>query len=94
MTLETTIFSFKISVQFGQWAALYDFEENKQIMKDEKIVCLYRGFKKEHPSSAVLREQAEESKSIAMFSNSEVRPLIEEAGHIYDSTVITSYLRS
>ena len=29
-----------------------------------------------------------------MFSNPEVRPLIEEAGHIYDSTVITSYLQS
>ena len=39
-------------------------------------------------------EQAEEGKSIAMFSNPEVRPLIEESGHIYDSTVITSYLRS
>ena len=39
-------------------------------------------------------EQAKEDKSIAMFFNPEVRPLIEEAGHIYDSTVITSYLQS
>ena len=49
---------------------------------------------KEDPSSAVVIEQAEEGKSIAMFSNPKVRPLIEEAGHIYDSTVITSYLQS
>ena len=48
-------------------------------MKEEKIVCLYRGINKEDPSSAVVIEQAEEGKSIAMFSNPEVRPLIEEA---------------
>ena len=60
----------------------------------KKFVCLYRGIKKEDPSSAVVIEQAEEGKSIAMFSNPEVRPLIEKAGHIYDSTVITSYLQS
>ncbi len=94
MGLETTVFSFKISVQFEQWAAVYDSEENKQLMKEEKIVCLYRGIKKEDPSSIVVMEQAEEGKSIAMFFNTELRPLIEEAGHIYDSTVITSYLQS
>ena len=95
MVLETTVFSFKISVPFKQWAWVYDSEENKQLMKEEeKIVCLYRGVKEEYPISAVVIEQAEEGKSIAMFSNPEVRPLIEEAGHIYDSTVITSYLQS
>ena len=93
VALETTVFSFKISVPFEQWAAVYDSEENKQLMKEEKIVCLYRGINKEDPSSAVVIEQGEEGKSIAMFSNPEVRPLIEEAGDIYDST-ITSYLQS
>ena len=63
-------------------------------MKEEKIVCLYKVVKKDVPSSFIVIEQAEEGKSIAMFSNPEVRPLIEEAGHIYDSTVITSYLGS
>ena len=46
-------------------------------MKDGKIVCLYRGINKDDSSSAVVIEQAEEGKSIAMFSNPEVRPLIE-----------------
>ena len=63
-------------------------------MKEEKIFCLYRWIKKEHPSNAFVIEQAEEGKSIAMFSNPEVKPLIEEAGYIYDSTVITSYLQN
>ena len=63
-------------------------------MKEEKIVCLYSGIKKEDESSAIVIEQGEEDKSIAILSNPEVRPLIEAAGHIYDSTVITSYLQN
>jgi len=63
-------------------------------MKEEKIICLYRDVKKKYPSTAIFIEQAEESKSITMFSNPEVRPLIKEAGHIYDSTFITSYLQN
>ena len=61
----------------------------KTTYERRKIFCLCRGIKKEDPSSDVLIEQAEEGKSIATFSNSEVRPLIEKAVHIYDSTVIT-----
>ena len=59
-------------------------------MKEEKIICLYRDVKKKYPSTAIFIEQAEESKSITMFSNHEGRPLIKEVGFIYDSTVITS----
>ena len=59
-------------------------------MKEEKIICLYRDIKKEYLTANLL-EQAEESKSITMFSNHEGRPLIKEVGFIYDSTVITSY---
>ena len=28
MSLETTVFTFKISVPFKEWAAVYDSEEN------------------------------------------------------------------
>ena len=62
-----------------------------KLMKEEKIICLYRDIKKEYRCTANLIKQAEESKSITMFSNHEGRPLIKEVGFIYDSTVITSY---
>ena len=91
MTIETTVFTFKLRVPFEKWASIYDSEENIEMMKEEKIICLYKGIKKDDPSSAIVIEQGEEGKAIAMFTNPEVRPLIEEAGHIYDSTVITSY---
>ena len=91
MSLETTVFTFKISVPFEEWAAVYDSDENIQMNKDRQIICLYKGVKKDDPSSVILIEQGEEGKSIAMFEDPEVRPLIEGAGHIYDSTVISSY---
>ena len=34
MALETTVFSFKISVPFEQWAAFNVSKENKQLMKE------------------------------------------------------------
>ena len=91
MYLETTVFTFKISVNFEEWAAVYDSQENIQMNKERGIVCLYKGVKKEDPTNVILIEQGEEGKSIAMFKDPVVKPLIESAGHIYDSTVISTY---
>ena len=87
MSLETTVFTFRISVPFEKWAAVYDREENKQMNKKRGIICLYKGAKKDDPTSVILIEQGEEGKSIGMFEDPAVKPLIEGAGHIYDSTV-------
>ena len=92
MSLETTVFTFKISVPYEEWAAVYDSEENIQMMKERGMTCLYKGVKKDDPTSVILIEQGEEGKAIAMFEDESVKPLIESAGHIYDSTVISSYL--
>ena len=91
MSLETTVFTFKIKVPYEQWAAVYDSEENIQMNNELGITCLYKGVKKDDPTSVILIEQGKEGKSIAMFEDPEVKPLIEGAGHIYDSTVISSY---
>ena len=91
MTIETTVFKFKISVPYEEWAAVYDREENIQMNKERGIIFSYKGFKKDDPTSVILFEQGEEGRSIAMFEDPAVKPLIESAGHIYDSTVISSY---
>ena len=46
--------------------------------------------KKDDPSNVILIEQCEEGKSMAMFEDPAVKPLIESAGHIYYSTFISS----
>ena len=93
MSVETTVFTFKISVPFEEWAEVYDSQENIQMNKELGIVCLYKGVKKDDPTSVIFIEQVEERKPIAMFEDSAVKRLIESesAGHIYDSTIITSY---
>ena len=91
MSIETNVFTFTINVPYEEWAAVYDSQENIQMNKELGIICLYKGVKKDDPTSVILIEQGEEGKSIAMFKDPAVKPLIESAGHIYDSTVITSY---
>ena len=91
MSLETSVFTFKISVSFKEWASVYGSQENIQMNKERGIVCLYKGVKKDDPTSVILIEQGEEGKSIAMFKDPAVKPLIESAGHIYDTTLISSY---
>ena len=91
MTLETTVFTFKISVPFEEWAEVYDSQENIQMNKERGIVCLYKGVKKDDPTSVILIERGEEGKSISMFEDPAVKPLIESAGHIDDYTVMTNY---
>ena len=59
--------------------------------KERGTVWLYKGVKKDDPTSVILIEQGEEGRTIAMFEDPAVKPLIESAGHIYDSTVMTSY---
>ena len=56
--------------------------------KERGIICLYKCVKKDYPTSVILIEQGEECKSIAKFEDPVVKPLIEGADHIYDSTVI------
>ena len=76
MSLETTVFTFKISVPFEKWAAIYDSEENILMNKERGIICLYKGVKKDDPTNVILIEQGEEVKSIAMFEDPAVKPLI------------------
>jgi len=75
MNLETTVFTFKISVPFEEWAAVYDSLENKQMNKDRGIICLYKDLMKDDPTSVILIEQGEEGKAIAMFKDPAVKPL-------------------
>ena len=69
MSLETTVFTFKISVPFEEWAAVYDREENIQMNKERGIICLYKGVKKDDPTNVILIEQGEEGKSIDMIED-------------------------
>ena len=75
MSIETTVFTFKINVPYEEWAAVYDSDENIQMNKERGIICLYKGVKKDDPNSAILIEKGAEGKSIAMFEDPAVKPI-------------------
>ena len=90
MFLETTLFTCKINVPFEQCSAVYDSEENLEMKRQLGITCLFKGVNKDDPNSLILIEQGELGKSIALFEDLTVNTLIQAAGHIYDSIVISS----
>ena len=67
--MKLLVFTFKISVPFEEWAAVYESVENIQMNKDRGINCLYKGVMKDDPTSVILIEQGEEGKAIAMFKD-------------------------
>ena len=90
MALETTVFTFKISVPFAEWAKGFDSPEAEAMHKAKGITPLYRGVSKDDPTSVLVIHQGEEGAALKMFEGA--REPIEAGGHIWDSTVITRYL--
>ena len=66
MSIETTVFTFKISVPYEEWAAVYDSEKYKNDERNWNDL-LIQGVSKDDPTSVIVIEQGEEGKAIAMF---------------------------
>ena len=94
MALETTVFNFKISKSFEEWAAVYDSDENKAMLKASEITSLYRGLNKDDSSRAIVVFQAEEGVAMGMWNDPEAKVMIESSGHIYDQTTITQWINA
>ena len=90
MALETTVFTFKISVPFADWSKGFDSTEVVAMHEANSIKPLFRGVSKDDPESVVVIQQAEEGVAKAFFEAN--RDAVEATGHIWDSTLITSYL--
>ena len=55
------------------------------------IISLFKGVKIDDPTSIIFIEQGKKGKSITMFEAPSVKLLIESAGHIHDTTWISSH---
>ncbi len=91
MATETTIFDFKIRKTFEEWAAVFDSEENKAMLKSAGIAPLYRGLHQEDSSRAIVIFQAKKGVAMGMWTNPEAKKIIESSGHIYDQTTISHW---
>ena len=87
--METTIWTFSLSVPFAQWAAIYDSEDVAKMHAAVGIKSLYRGVSKEDPSKACAVHQAPVGVAQKLFEDN--KEMIRGAGHVIESTVINAY---
>ena len=91
MSIETTIFTFKISNTFEEWVKMFDSTEIDEFHKSVGLSPLYRGKSLNDPQEVVVIHQADEGVAKHIFSDPETIKNIEAGGHIYSTTKITSW---
>mgnify|MGYP001461411958 CR=1 FL=1 len=92
MTIETTVFTFKLSNTFEEWVKIFDSPDIEQFHKSVGLSPLYRGKSLTDPQEVIVIHQAEEGVAKHVFSDPETINNIEAGGHIYSTTKITSWL--
>ena len=92
MTIETSVFTFKISNTFEEWVTIFDSKEIDEFHKSAGITPLYRGKSLIDPQEVIVIHQAEQGVAKHIFSDPETIQNIEAGGHIYSTTKITSWL--
>ena len=92
MTIETTVFTFKISNSFEEWVRMFDSPEIDEFHKSVGLSPLYRGKSLTDPQEVIVIHQADEGLAKHVFSDPETIKNIEAGGHIYSTTNITSWL--
>ena len=91
MTIETTVFIFKISNIFDEWVKMFDSPETTEFHKKVGLTPLYRGKSLIDPIEVIVIHQAEEGVAKDVFSDPETIKNIEATGHVYSTTKITSW---
>ena len=92
MTIETTVFTFKISNTFEEWVKVFDSPETTEFHKKVGLIPLYRGKSLIDPIEVIVIHQAQEGVAKHVFSDPETIKNIEAAGHVYSTTKITSWV--
>jgi len=92
MSIETTVFIFKISNTFEEWVKMFDSKEIEAFHIKSGLTPIYRGKSLTNPKQVIVIHQAEEGVAEHVFSDPETIKNIEAGGHIYSSTQITSWV--
>ena len=92
MTIETTVFTFKLSNTFEEWVNMFDSTEIDTFHKTLGITPLYRGKSLIDTKEVIVIHHSEEGVAKHVFSDPETIKNIESGGHIYSTTKITSWV--
>ena len=91
MATETTVFTFKISNKFEEWVKIFDSKEIDEFHKRFGILPIYRGKSISNPQEVIVIHQADAGVVKHVFSDPATIKNIENSGHIYSTTKITSW---
>ena len=92
MSIETSVFTFKISNTFEEWSKMFDSKEINEFHKSVGLSPIYRGKGLTDAQEVIVIHQAEEGVAKHIFSDPATIKKIEAGGHIYSTTKITSWL--
>ena len=92
MTIETTVFTFKISNTFEEWVKIFDSLEIDRFHKSVGLTPIYRGKSLIDPKEIIVIHQAEQGIAKQVFSDPETIKNIEAGGHIFSTTKISSWV--
>ena len=87
--METTVWTFNLSVPFSEWAKIYDSDDVTKMHASVGIKSLFRGICKDDPTRVCAVQQAPAGVAQKIFEDN--KEMIRGAGHIIESTVITAY---
>ena len=87
--METTVWTFNLSVPFTEWVKIYDSEDVTKMHSSVGIKTLFRGVSKDDASKICAVQQAPVGVAQKLFEDN--KEMIRGAGHIIESTVITAY---
>ena len=92
MTIETTIFDFKLSNTFEEYQAHMNAPEQKAMFKEMGVKIIYIGKSLEDSKRATCIFQGPVDNIYDIFTNPETKPIVEASGHIYEGTIINRWI--
>ena len=92
MTIETTVFTFKLSNTFEEWVKMFDSPEIDAFHKAVGLTPIYRGKSLIDSKEVIVIHQGREGVAKHVFSDPETIKNIEAGGHIYSTTKLTSWV--
>ncbi len=87
--METTVWTFHLSVPFSEWARIYDSDDVVKMHASVGIKSLFRGVAKDDPTKVCAIQQGPVGVAQQIFEDN--KDMIRSAGHIIESTVINAF---
>ena len=92
MSIETTVFDFKLSNTFEEYKAYMNAVEQQEMFKEMGVKTFYMGKSLEDPKRETVIFQGPKNVLFNIFKNQETKAIVQASGHIYEGTIINRWI--